>query len=70
MPVAVLVFEVDPEIFLQPLIQAWPSSSGSAQTLLIERDGDSALYLSRLLFRDDTPMSLRLFREKDYAIPG
>jgi hypothetical protein len=43
-PVAVLVLRVNPYDYLYPLIQSWPTSSKSAETLIIRRDGDSILY--------------------------
>jgi two-component system, cell cycle sensor histidine kinase and response regulator CckA len=34
--------------FLYPLIQSWPTPSKTAETLLVRRDGDTALFLNNL----------------------
>ena len=55
-----LVLQVDPQTFLYPMIQAWPTNSESAETLLIRRDGDSVLYLNALRHSDANPLTLSL----------
>lgn len=59
-PMAAFYIAVDPERFLFPLVQTWPTPSASAETLLVRRDGDDALFLNRLRFREDAPMNLRI----------
>jgi len=39
-----LVFRVGADAFLYPLIRAWPSTSKSAETLVVRRDGDRVLF--------------------------
>ena len=56
---AVLVLDIDPQQFLYPLIQTWPTTSASAETLLVERSGDDVLFLNELRHRSDTAMKLR-----------
>ncbi|HWQ67389.1 MAG TPA: PAS domain S-box protein [Methanospirillum sp.] len=56
----VLVFQIDPEEYLYPFISKWPVPSSSAETLLLRREGDTVLYLNKLRFRPDPPLSLRL----------
>ena len=46
--------------FLYPLIQSWPLSSRTAETLLVRRDGDSVLYLNELRQQQHTALALRL----------
>jgi PAS domain S-box-containing protein len=58
-PVATLLLKIDPERFLYPLIQAWPAPSGSAETLLIRREGIEAVYLNELRHRKHTALTLR-----------
>jgi len=58
-PVATLLLKIDPERFLYPLIQAWPTPSGSAETLLVRREGDEVLYLNELRHRKHTALTLR-----------
>jgi PAS domain S-box-containing protein len=59
-PIAVLIFRIDPEIYLYPLIQSWPVPSQSAETLLVEKDENDAVYLNTLRFRNDPPMTIRV----------
>jgi PAS domain S-box-containing protein len=55
-----LLLDVDPSVFLYPLIQTWPADSASAETLLVRREGDTVLYLNPLRFNPDAAMTLRL----------
>ena len=57
---AVLVLRMDPETYLFPLIQSWPTPSQSAETLLIRRDADDVLYLNTLRHRGDPPLTIRI----------
>ncbi|MEW5725945.1 MAG: hypothetical protein AB1896_22745, partial [Thermodesulfobacteriota bacterium] len=59
-PLAVLVLRSDPERYLFPLIQSWPTPSRSAETMLARKDGDSILFLNRLRHRPDPPLTLRI----------
>ena len=59
-PVAAIVLQIDPERFLYPLIRSWPIPSGSAETLLVRRDGDAVLFLNDLRHRPDTGLKLRI----------
>ncbi|MGD0259503.1 MAG: PAS domain S-box protein [Verrucomicrobiota bacterium] len=59
-PIGVLDLEVDPEQFLYPLIQSWPTPSRTAETLLVRREGDTILYLNELRHRRGTALALRL----------
>jgi signal transduction histidine kinase len=51
---------MDPNKFLYPLIQTWPVLSRTAETLLIRREGDAALFINELRHRKDTALSLRI----------
>ncbi len=46
--IAAFVLRSDAETFLYPLIQSWPTSSRSAETLLVRRDGNEAVFLNEL----------------------
>jgi signal transduction histidine kinase/ABC-type nitrate/sulfonate/bicarbonate transport system substrate-binding protein/CheY-like chemotaxis protein/HPt (histidine-containing phosphotransfer) domain-containing protein len=59
-PAAVLILRSDPQRFLYPLIQSWPTPSRSAETLLVRRDGDDVLFLNKLRHRSDPAMTLRI----------
>ncbi|MEI6387382.1 MAG: histidine kinase N-terminal 7TM domain-containing protein, partial [Spirochaetota bacterium] len=51
---------IDPTTYLFPLLRRWPTPSSTAETLLVRRDGDDALYLNELRFRKDPALSLRV----------
>jgi PAS domain S-box-containing protein len=54
-----ILLRIDPERYLFPMIQAWPTLSPSAETLLARRDGDDVLFLNELRHRKGTAMKLR-----------
>jgi|GEM_PF-1484293 len=58
--VGVLMLETDPNAFLYPLIDKWPTPSQTSETLLVRRDGDEVLYLNELRHRKDTALKLKL----------
>jgi signal transduction histidine kinase len=58
--IGTVVFRINPEIELFPLIQAWPTPSKSSETLLLRREGDSVLYLNDLRHREKTALRLKL----------
>ncbi|MEI6209176.1 MAG: PAS domain S-box protein [Desulfuromonadales bacterium] len=57
---AVLVLDIDPYKFLYPLINKWPTASKSAETILLERNGDDALFLNDARLRPGTALSMRM----------
>ncbi len=50
----------DASSFLYPLINAWPTSSQSAETLLVCREGDQVLFLNELRHRPSSALELRI----------
>ena len=52
---------VDPYQFLYPLIQSWPTTSRSGETVLIRREGDEVVVLNELRNRQDRAFHLTLF---------
>jgi PAS domain S-box-containing protein len=57
-PVAVLIFRIDANQFLYPLIKTWPTASPSGETLLVRREGDTAIFLNELRHQKDTALLL------------
>lgn len=55
-----IVLRADAGRFLYPMLQTWPVNSTSAETLLIRRDGDGALFLNELRHRHHTALALRI----------
>jgi two-component system, cell cycle sensor histidine kinase and response regulator CckA len=56
---AVVLVSVASE-FPYPLIQQWPVPSKTAETLLVERDGDQVLFLNELHHQSGTALKLRI----------
>jgi PAS domain S-box-containing protein len=56
----VVLLTADPEAWLYPFLRHRPLASQTEETLLVRRDGDSALFLSPLRRRSDPPLSLRV----------
>jgi PAS domain S-box-containing protein len=63
-PLGVLVLRLDPTTYLYPFIQRWPTPSQSAETLLVRREGNEAVFLNELRFQTNTALSLRVPLEK------
>jgi PAS domain S-box-containing protein len=59
-PLGGVLLRVRAADFLFPLIQAWPTQSPSAETLLFRREADQVLYLNELRHRPGTALRLRL----------
>lgn len=58
--IAVVLMGISPDRFLFPVIQTWPTSSPSGETLLVNREGDQAVFMNELRHRSGTAMKLRL----------
>jgi PAS domain S-box-containing protein len=62
------VLDIDGSRFLFPYLQSWPTPSSSAETLLVRREGDTALVLNDVRSRPGTAMLMRRSL-KDLAVP-
>ena len=60
----VLAMRISPETYLYPFIKRWPVPSESAETLLIRREGNEAVFLNELRFRTNTALALRISMDK------
>jgi PAS domain S-box-containing protein len=58
--IGAVVFCIDPSQYLWPMVQSLPMSSETAETFLVERDGDQVLFLSELRHQKDTALKLRI----------
>jgi len=58
--VGAVLLRIDPNYLLFPLIQKWPTPSRSSETLLIKREGDEVVYISKLRYQKDSTHILRL----------
>lgn len=68
----VVVMVVNPRNFLFPLMQRWPYSSRTGETLLVAREGASALFLNDTRLSPGSAMSQRvpLVKTADPAVRG
>ena len=57
---AVVILRIDPKKYLFPLIQSWPVPRKSAETLIVRREGNAALFLNELRHREGTAMRLSI----------
>lgn len=55
-----LILECDTQTFLYPILSAWPIKSASAETLLLQREGDTVISLNELRHHPDRTLKLRL----------
>jgi len=58
-PQAIVVLRVDAKSELYPILDSWPTLSRSAETLLVERDGENALFLNDGRHRAGGALSMR-----------
>ena len=58
--IGAIVLLIDPQQFLYPHIQGWPTPSRTAETSLVRREGDHVLYLNNLRHRKKTALSLSI----------
>jgi PAS domain S-box-containing protein len=59
-PLGVFYLRIDPENYLYPFIQRWPVPSETAETLLVRRDSNNALFLNELKFQTNAALNLRV----------
>ena len=58
--IAEVVLRVDPENYLYPLIQTWPSPSQTSETLLLRKEKDNVLFLNELRHIKNTALKLKI----------
>ena len=59
-PLGLLSLRINPEAYLYPFIQRWPSPSKTGETLLVRREGNDAVFLNELRFQKNTALTLRI----------
>ena len=55
-----LLIGLDPNDYLYPILQGWPTPSGTAESLLVRSEGDEVLFLSPLRKRPNAEVRLRI----------
>jgi PAS domain S-box-containing protein len=63
--VAFLIYRVNPESYLFPLIQRWPVPSKTAESILVRDEGDSVVFLNELRHRKGSAMKFRIAKEME-----
>jgi len=69
-PLGVLALRIDPETYLYPYIQQWPTPSRTAETLIVRRDGNDVLFLNELKFQKNTALNLRVSLQEGKDLPA
>ena len=59
-PLGVIVMRIDPTTYIYPYLSRWPLPSASAETLLVRREGNEAVFLNELRFQKNTALTLRV----------
>lgn len=57
---AVIVFRIDPNRYLYPLISSWPNTNRKGETFILRKEGDYALFLNELLYKKNTALKLKV----------
>ncbi len=55
-----LLLSADPRVYLYPLVEKWPTNSLTAETLLVRREGDYALFLNPLRHVKSAALKMKL----------
>ncbi|HJW26584.1 MAG TPA: PAS domain S-box protein [Rhodocyclaceae bacterium] len=58
--VGYLRLSIDPNRHLYPLLKSWPTPSPSAETLIVRKDGNDALFLNDLRHRPGAALNFRI----------
>jgi two-component system cell cycle sensor histidine kinase/response regulator CckA len=71
-PLAALLLRTDPDIFLYPFIQTWPTLSESAETLIFRQNGQEIVFLNRLRHQPDSVLKtcIPLTKTDNSAVQG
>ena len=59
-PAGAVLLKSDARQFLYPMIQAWPTTRQSAETLLVRREGKLVLFLNELRYQPGTALKWRV----------
>lgn len=64
-PLAVLQMGIDPGVRLYPIIKRWPESNKTAESYIVRKEGDDAVYLNQLRFETQPPLSMKVRMDGD-----
>ncbi|MFA5190613.1 MAG: PAS domain S-box protein [Verrucomicrobiia bacterium] len=57
-PIAAVLLQLNPRVFLYPLIQSWPTPSLTAEIGLMRREGDRVVHLSDSRYRTNAALNI------------
>ncbi|MCW5548621.1 MAG: PAS domain S-box protein [Opitutaceae bacterium] len=57
---ALMLWRLDPQRYLYPMLETWATPNKTAETLLVRREGDRVRYLSPLRFSEQAPLEFTL----------
>jgi two-component system sensor histidine kinase/response regulator len=58
--IGLLALRIDPKTYFYPFINRWPTPSRTAETLIVRREGNDALFLNELRFQKNAALNLRI----------
>lgn len=58
--IGVVLFQIDPDRFIFPLIRHWPTPSASAENLIVRREGNEIVFLNELRHHKNASLAMRL----------
>ncbi len=59
-PLGTVIFEIDPDTWLYPYLQEWPTESQTAETLLVRHESYGAVFLNPTRFDPEAALNLYL----------
>ena len=59
-PVGFIVLQINPSIYLFPLIKQWPTNSRTSETLIVRKEKNEVVFLNDLRFHEDAALNLRV----------
>lgn len=63
--IGTIIYRLDPEEYLFPLIQNWPTESRSAETLIIRKEGNKVLFLNELRHVKNSALKISIPLDRD-----
>lgn len=58
--IAVIILRQNPENFIYPLVNYWPTPSKTSETLLIRKEGNEVIFLNNLRFVSNSALKLKI----------
>jgi PAS domain S-box-containing protein len=62
--IGIVELRIDPESYLYPLLNKWPTPSKTSETLIIRREGNEVVYLNDIKFQAGSALKFRIPLER------